>query len=52
MWVDDQLSSLYHELELEGSSPDLHLEEGVTSSSGEDQAGTSSQVLVITFEFS
>ncbi|XP_042864690.1 period circadian protein-like isoform X3 [Penaeus japonicus] len=44
VWVDDQLSSLYHELELEGSSPDLHLEEGVTSSSGEDQAGTSSQI--------
>ncbi|XP_050729323.1 period circadian protein-like isoform X12 [Eriocheir sinensis] len=41
--VDDQLSSLYHELELEGSSPYLHLEDGVTSSSGEDQAGTSSQ---------
>ncbi|XP_071541307.1 uncharacterized protein per isoform X1 [Panulirus ornatus] len=42
-WVDDQLSSLYNELELEGSSPDLHLEEGITSSSGEDQAGTSMQ---------
>ncbi|XP_045105922.1 period circadian protein-like isoform X2 [Portunus trituberculatus] len=41
--VDDQLSSLYNELELDGSSPDLHLEDGVTSSSGDDQAGTSSQ---------
>ncbi|KAK7068298.1 hypothetical protein SK128_008314 [Halocaridina rubra] len=40
-WVDDQLSSLYNELELDGSSPDLHLEEGVTSSSGEEQIGTS-----------
>ncbi|XP_069948212.1 period circadian protein isoform X2 [Cherax quadricarinatus] len=42
-WVDDQLSSLYNELELEGSSMDLHLDEGITSSSssGEDQAGTS-----------
>nr|AWC08578.1 period isoform 1 [Homarus americanus] len=42
-WVDDQLSSLYNELELEGSSTDLHLEEGITSSSGEDQARTSFQ---------
>lgn len=40
--VDDQLSSLYNELELEGSSPSLHLEDGVTSSS-DDQAGTSTQ---------
>ncbi|XP_069167823.1 period circadian protein isoform X3 [Procambarus clarkii] len=42
-WVDDQLSSLYNELELEGSSADLQLDDGVTSSSGEDQAGTSTQ---------
>ena len=41
--VDDQLSSLYNELELEGFSPSLHLEDGVTSSS-DDQAGSSSQV--------
>ncbi|XP_066986224.1 period circadian protein isoform X6 [Macrobrachium rosenbergii] len=41
--VDDQLSSLYNELELDGSNPDLHLEEGVTSSSGEEQAGPSAQ---------
>ncbi|KAK4299765.1 hypothetical protein Pmani_027984 [Petrolisthes manimaculis] len=41
-WVDDQLYSLYNEMEMDGSNPSLHLEEGVTSSSGEDQAGTSS----------
>ncbi|XP_068223176.1 period circadian protein [Palaemon carinicauda] len=41
--VDDQLSSLYNELELDGPNPDLHLEEGVTSSSGEEQAGPSAQ---------
>ncbi|KAG0716026.1 hypothetical protein GWK47_010562 [Chionoecetes opilio] len=42
--VDDQLSALYNELEMEGSSPDLHLEDGVTSSSGDDLAGTSAQL--------
>ena len=37
--VEDQLASLYQELEIEGESPDLHLSEGITSSSssGDDQ---------------
>ncbi|KAL7643223.1 UNVERIFIED_CONTAM: hypothetical protein RMT77_006514 [Armadillidium vulgare] len=34
--VDDQLASLYCELELEGESPELHLEEGITTSSSSD----------------
>lgn len=46
MLVNDQLNQLYIEMELEGLSTKLTLEEGITSSSSGDEITNSSKVIV------
>lgn len=42
--MEDQLASLYCELELDGESPELHIEEGITNSSSSDEQGSNARV--------
>jgi hypothetical protein len=46
MLVNDQLNQLYIEMELEGLSTKLTLEEGITSSSSGDEISTNSSKVI------